>query len=126
MRDLPVSTRNIFNLVANTPGVQGEAALAVDDVVPHPQAALLRLAEVVRVQHARHARAGATQTDEEQGQRRPERSGVLAARGRLTTLVWTLGLGGLGFLGRPIQALSDVRIAGLAQSGSRDPQLQAQ
>jgi hypothetical protein len=34
--------------------VQRETALLVDDVVPHPQAALLRLAEVVGVQDARH------------------------------------------------------------------------
>src|SRR5262249_7140803 len=33
-------------------GVQGQAAAVVDDVVPHPQAALLGLAEVVRVEHA--------------------------------------------------------------------------
>ncbi len=33
-------------------GVQGQAAAVVDDVVPHPQPALLGLAEVVRVEHA--------------------------------------------------------------------------
>ena len=35
------------------PGVQREAALVVDDVVPHPQPALLGLTEVVRVEDAR-------------------------------------------------------------------------
>src|SRR6516225_5776342 len=44
---LPVPDRN--DLAA---GVQGQAAATIDDVVPHPQAALLGLAEVVRVEHA--------------------------------------------------------------------------
>jgi hypothetical protein len=42
-------------VVLPVPGVQREAALAVDDVVPHPQAALLRLPEVIGVQDARDA-----------------------------------------------------------------------
>jgi hypothetical protein len=33
-------------------GVQGQAAAVVHDVVPHPQPALLRLTEVVGVEHA--------------------------------------------------------------------------
>jgi hypothetical protein len=33
-------------------GVQREPAAVVDDVVPHPQAALFGLAEVVRIEHA--------------------------------------------------------------------------
>src|SRR6185437_17162881 len=33
-------------------GVQGQAAAVVDDVVPHPQPALLRLTEVVGVEYA--------------------------------------------------------------------------
>src|SRR5439155_26893927 len=36
-------------------GVHGQAALVVDDLVPHAQAALLRLAEVVGVEDARDA-----------------------------------------------------------------------
>ena len=36
-------------------GVQREPAAVVDELVPHAQAALLRLAEVVRVEDARHA-----------------------------------------------------------------------
>src|SRR6185369_11167304 len=35
--------------------VQRDPAAVVDELVPHPQAALLRLAEVVRVEDARHA-----------------------------------------------------------------------
>jgi hypothetical protein len=34
--------------------VQGQAAAVVDELVPHPEPALLRLAEVVRVEDARH------------------------------------------------------------------------
>src|SRR5205814_5566353 len=34
------------------PGVQGEPALVVDDVVPHPEATLLGLPEVIRMQDA--------------------------------------------------------------------------
>ena len=71
-------------------GVQRQPALAVDDVVPHPQAALLRLTEVVGVEDTRDA---VLEIDRDQPV-------VRVARGREVRRVdhLHLGLGAVGAL----------------------------
>ena len=93
------------------PRVQGQAAAVVDDVVPHPQPALLRLTEVVGVEHAgdiagevdgddpvvRVARSREVRRVDDRGVRLPGRRVVVVIHGVVQLLLHArhVGVGGL-------------------------------